>query len=252
MQDDPFKEIRESIKTLQLTDPFKEIRESMKTLQTLQFNDVFKEIRESMKTLQLTDSFRDTRESFSKMHSSLNIHKNIFQNSIPVNYFENAYQEVILNVIIAKNDRELDESVSIFADEIKESEKNAPKSYLSAEFYTNLIVAFIFFIYSIHLSQESEDRILKKIYNVQQAVTEKLEEVLPEVQRDEHYVVIRPVKMRSKPTVRKNNVINILYPNQTTKLIDRRGKWIKVEYYNYVIGIHESGWCFKKYLKKIK
>ena len=100
-------------------------------------------------------------------------------------------------------------------------------------------------------SDESEKRILDKINVVQEVVIEKLEEVIISKSDDVYYVVQRPVNLRTKPTTQKNNIINVLYPNQTTILIERKGKWIKVEYFNHITGFHESGWCYKKYLKKI-
>ena len=56
-----------------------------------------------------------------------------------------------------------------------------------------------------------------------------------------NYVVLRPVKMRTSPSTKKQNVVAILYQNQTTRLVQRKGKWIKVEFFNYLKGVHEIG-----------
>ncbi|KAB7660569.1 SH3 domain-containing protein [Plesiomonas shigelloides] len=68
---DPMKDLRESMKALQMHDPMKEIRESMKALQ---MHDPMKEIRESMKALQMHDPMKDLRESMKalQMHDPMN------------------------------------------------------------------------------------------------------------------------------------------------------------------------------------
>jgi len=39
--------------------------------------------------------------------------------------------------------------------------------------------------------------------------------------------------------------IGVLYPNQTTRLIESRGKWIRIEYFDHIENIHKSGWCLE-------
>jgi len=58
------------------------------------------------------------------------------------------------------------------------------------------------------------------------------------------------VNLRAKPTTKNSDVLKVLYPNQKVRLVERKKKWIGVEYYNHILDIHENGWCFKKYLKK--
>ena len=101
----------------------------------------------------------------------------------------------------------------------------------------------------MHLSAESEKRLTEQIINIQTVITEKLEQVLTTQNNHTYYVVLRPVNLRLKPTTRKSKAINVLYPNQTVRLIERKGKWIHIEYFNHTSGIHEHGWCYKKYLK---
>ncbi|WP_319523279.1 SH3 domain-containing protein [uncultured Desulfosarcina sp.] len=276
---DPMRGLRDSIKAMQLTDPLKDFRVSMKALQ---INDPLKGLRESMGALKLVDPFiKDIRTSIKLIQSSnplsglresinslqhsfqlgeirtqlvnlnrtIDVYRNIFKDSIPATNFEQAYQEVVSKVILAKNDYDLDEAVSIVANEIEADFNSVPNSLLSIEFYINLLISFIFFIYSMHLSAKFEDRLSNQLMNFQTVIIEKLEEVLSAQDTNTYYVVLRPVNLRLKPTTKKSKVISVLYPNQTVKLIERKGKWIKVEYFDHISGVHEHGWCYKKYLK---
>jgi hypothetical protein len=262
---DPLKNLRDSIKFLQISDPLRGLRESMKALQ---YADPLRELRASVKSFQMADPLKELRESINllrhsfqfneirtqllNLNRSIDVYRNVFKDSIPATNFEQAYQEVISKVIIAKNDIDVDETLSVVADEIDQDSRIVPNSFLSIEFYINLIIAFIFLLYSMHLSAESENRLAEQMMNAQTVIIEKLEEILTTQNTHTYYVVLRPVNLRLKPTTKKSNVINILCSNQTVRLIERKGKWIKVEYFNHISGVHEHGWCYKKYLKIMK
>ncbi len=63
-----------------------------------------------------------------------------------------------------------------------------------------------------------------------------------------YYVVVRFVNLRDKPTTTKSKILEVLYPNLKVKLIERKGEWICIEYYDYVNDSFKRGWVFKKYL----
>lgn len=65
-----------------------------------------------------------------------------------------------------------------------------------------------------------------------------------------YYFVVRPVKLYSGPRTRAQ-VQGNLGPNQLTRLVERKGAWIRVEYFDYLEGVHRSGWCMKKYLRAV-
>lgn len=246
---DPLKGLRESIKAVQFADPFKDIRASVKSFQMA---DPLKELRESINLLRHSFQFNEIRTQLLNLNRSIDVYRNVFKDSIPATNFEQAYQEIISKVIIAKNDIDIDEALSVVADEIDQDSRIVPNSFLSIEFYINLIISFIFLLYSMHLSAESENRLAEQMMNAQTVIIEKLEEVLTTQNTHTYYVVLRPVNLRLRPTTKKSNVINILCSNQTVRLIERKGKWIKVEYFNHISGVHEHGWCYKKYLKIMK
>lgn len=46
-------------------------------------------------------------------------------------------------------------------------------------------------------------------------------------------------------------VVATVFPNQVVNLIDERGKWIKVEYYDFISQSERSGWALKKYFSRV-
>jgi hypothetical protein len=42
-------------------------------------------------------------------------------------------------------------------------------------------------------------------------------------------------------------VVAEAFPNQVVTLLDERGKWVKVEYYDWIALDERTGWTLKKY-----
>lgn len=154
--------------------------------------------------------------------------------------------------MIARAVGETDIALSSMVAEIEQDANDAPKSFLSLESFLNLVFALLLFIYSQHLSTESEKRIIAQISSIESVLVKSLSEINSSKSDKIYYIVRRPVNLRSTPSAKKNNIMSILYPNQTTVLVDQKGKWIKVQYFDRTAGVHFEGWCYKKYLKRIK
>ncbi len=245
---DPFKEIRNRMRTLYV-DPLNEIKNRMRTL----YVDPLKEIQDRMRTLYV-DPLNDVRKLILKYQRITNVYKNIFTHSIPSNTFEEAYQEVFSNFIAAQSQSAGDatEAAICIVEGIHCQAKKFQPSKLSIEFYLNVIIALILFLYSLHLTEQSELRITESINTVQKIIIERLNELSEPKNQETYYVVERAVNLRTKSTTKFSEVIIILYPNQKVRFVEKKGKWIRIEYYNHILNIHENGWCLKKYLKIIR
>jgi hypothetical protein len=58
--------------------------------------------------------------------------------------------------------------------------------------------------------------------------------------------VDREVTLRLKPKA-KSPVFGLLFPDQKVRVIQRRHKWIYVEYVDEIEGVPKYGWAYKKY-----
>ena len=243
--------IEETVEMIQAHDPLKDIRSTLKAFQpTVPFED----IRKLTEIINVNNSIEELRKTIRKYHQITNLYKDIFSESTPATTFEKAYQEVLLRFASAQFSDGCDhsEAAVIVANEISNQVTTSQPSKLSIEFYLNLIVAFIFLLYSINLSQQSEKRVLQSMTSAQTTIIERIAKLEGPKEIGSYYIVKRTVNLRTKPKTKGSAVINVLYPNQKVRLVSRKGKWIKIEYYNHILNCHESGWCYKKYLKKIK
>ncbi|WP_321370061.1 SH3 domain-containing protein [uncultured Desulfuromusa sp.] len=254
---DPLSGMREQIKAMQAAmNPFKEMQKNILATQKelaasmqLLTADPFKEVREQIKALRLNDPLEGIRESLKSFNYYPELYKDLINNSIPANTFEDAYREV-LSKYAESEIAQHEEPASHLLDDLQSNVTSAPKSVLSLEFYLNFLIALMFFAYSQNMSAETEKRITEQIESVHQTLLDyKAEVSLSSV--DSFYVVDRSVNLRNKPTTKRSNILTVLYPNQKVRLVERKGKWIRIEYFNHFNGVHSSGWCMKKYLKKI-
>ncbi|HEX5752821.1 MAG TPA: SH3 domain-containing protein [Archangium sp.] len=83
-------------------------------------------------------------------------------------------------------------------------------------------------------------------------VLERCAEVDKEADTDEttYYIVERSTALTVSPSV-KAPKITAIYPNQSVTLIQRKRKWIKVQYYDYLTSKIVEGWVLKKYLRRL-
>lgn len=85
---------------------------------------------------------------------------------------------------------------------------------------------------------------------IKDQITKELERLIPETPEPTLYVVKRTarLKLNVKP---HSETVAILPVNQPVELLAKRGKWIYVEFFDYLEGIPRQGWVLKKYLKQV-
>ncbi len=278
---DPLEQLRESMQTASVQKSLDDLRvplqaiqfesplaELQKTLNGIQFRTAFENLSDQIRSFQPTSSFEQftdvmkdvgIRNSFAELlnsvratHSFQEIYDNIFIDSTAVNSVEESYKQIFTRFIIAESETGVtDTAAQRTAAAVQSSVRSAPKTRLSFEFYLSLIISLALFVYSLRLNQESEARIISEINGTYQDTISRLEEI--ETNKTEIYcIVTHSVNLREKPTSKNSKVLSVLSPNLVTKLIDREGDWLEIEYFDHTIEANRSGWCYRRYLKRIK
>lgn len=160
-----------------------------------------------------------------------------------------AYLEIARRYERALNERNAD-PVGAVIEELDEDISRAPIGYLSKDFYLTLIVSLVFFLLGQFSSMGSEQRIVARIENLEQLLSESVREIQSLNPKGEFFVAVRPFLLRAKYSS-KSTAVGWIYPNQKVNQIKWRGKWLKVEYYDHVDGVYRKGWVLKKYLKRV-
>lgn len=161
--------------------------------------------------------------------------------------FSEAWHEIIRKYEIASHTNVLDPLEAVVS-EVEEQARRPSKGPLGTEFFLNLILALFLFCYSQILANESEQHILHRIERMEYIVSQQLAELNAHEDIDTFYIVERSVTLRTRSNT-KSKIIALLHPNLKVRLIEKGSKWIKVEYFDYLEGVHRSGWVHKKYLK---
>lgn len=87
---------------------------------------------------------------------------------------------------------------------------------------------------------ESQDKVLRKLEELQQAPATR-----------KYHVVTEQVRLREKPST-KARKIKSLSPNQMVEQIEQQGQWLHVEFFDYVDGKLKRGWVYKRYLQLVE
>jgi hypothetical protein len=116
----------------------------------------------------------------------------------------------------------------------------------------NFALSIFFFLYPLYVAQQSENRVMDSVNQTRIEMLEKVESLKPSDDIcDVYYVVERKVKLKTQPRSKSPN-IEVLSTNQRLKLLKSKGKWIYVEYFDYVEGIPKTGWLLKKYAQRLE
>lgn len=158
-----------------------------------------------------------------------------------------AYQDVIHSYeqISGLSDIERLETLS---NKIEGRVKKAPQGALSKEFYLSLILTLFLFWLSQMSSNQSEEKMLLRINQLETTISQQLSELKANEEVETYYIVMRPVNLRVRPNT-KSDIITILYPNMKVRLLERASRWIKVECFDSSENVYIAGWAYKKYLK---
>ncbi|EJB8451806.1 SH3 domain-containing protein [Vibrio parahaemolyticus] len=126
---------------------------------------------------------------------------------------------------------------------------DAPQNSISLEFYLGMLLSLVLFIYSEYSSYLSEQKLVEQLQGLEnqvQLLTEKLEES----QTRTFFIVEESLKLRSEPSL-ESTVLEVLPEKLKLFGLGSRGKWIEVEYFDYLTNTMKSGWVHSDYLQVV-
>jgi len=122
-----------------------------------------------------------------------------------------------------------------------------PTTYWAMVKFAFTIFVFLYPLYDDH---QTEKRVIESVNQTRAEILREVEKLKPVQVMEVYYVVEREARLRNHPRP-KSSTIQILSPNQRLKLVKSKGKWIYVEYFDYIEGTPKTGWVLKKYTKRI-
>jgi uncharacterized protein YgiM (DUF1202 family) len=71
------------------------------------------------------------------------------------------------------------------------------------------------------------------------------------IQSEERFVVReRPATVRTEPE-HGSPVQGKLLPNEVVRALERKGRWVEIEYYHWLHEEYRTGWVLKHYLERV-
>jgi hypothetical protein len=156
---------------------------------------------------------------------------------------------------------EIDDLVLHFLQKLNESLGQIPPGIINAVTLFSLVFGIFVALYQNYDSgitdatRKAEYEVVRRdIRETRDQIFEKLEHLCiihhPTTQV-RLYTVERSASIRLSPKM-KASVIVILPSDQPVELLIRKGKWIKVEYFDFNLGESRQGWVLKKYLRIVR
>lgn len=125
----------------------------------------------------------------------------------------------------------------------------------------SLIAAYIFAIFinpaipNTDLDTQSKkiERVESLIEKLPQVIEAQVEAIIRrQLLAEDSYFVVRErvARLRTAPEIGAS-VLALVFPNQKLKVLEERGKWIRVEFYDYLGHTAKEGWILKKYCTRL-
>jgi len=247
----PLAKMREVLPQLQVRNP---LAEHMQAWEALRLRDPLADTRKLLESGRFVDPFQHTRELLRALSTSADLYRSVHGESISSAAIAAAVANIEANAEIEVGTAEQENLLRVVSRTIQNVRTATYTSFvdrLSLEFYLSLLVTVLLLIYQLELSKESEQRITSEIISTREQLLERYEEVVTQQANHNTYYVVRRATVLLQSPKKGARSPGVLYPNQLTRLVDRRGKWIRVEYFDYLSGVHRSGWCLKKYLDRM-
>ena len=149
----------------------------------------------------------------------------------------------------------LSESVEVLKSTVQREIKNGQSSTISLAGWIS-IVSFVFNLwFAYHLSMQnaqqtadSEARVLQELDSIRVEVIERFDKL--EDDDNTYYVVTTQLNVRAGPST-DHRVEAVVHPNQYLRLLDTDGRWLHVEYFDFLDEATRRGWVYKRFLKEI-
>lgn len=138
------------------------------------------------------------------------------------------------------------EPLDQLAESVKERAAQAPFTPLSAEFYISLILTLVLFYLSQVSTDQSEERLQKRLDTMEQTISIQLDALRSNRQEGIFLVADRSVNLRAGPGP-DHDKLGVLPRNQKVAQLETSGEWIKVEYFDYLANALKRGWVHSRY-----
>jgi hypothetical protein len=167
-----------------------------------------------------------------------------FQEAITEAY--NEYQRIQTERAVSVEGNHIDSLIGA----VEQRVKVAPKTRLSLEFFLSLLVTVFLFVASQNSASDSEERIQQRFVAIEASIAEVSNQLLRFQNDGSFCIVSRAGKLRAAPDG-KSAVVADMPTDLRVEVVDRKGKWVKIEFFSSRKDLMLEGWILKKYVYRV-
>lgn len=143
----------------------------------------------------------------------------------------------------------------------RQSALSAPSLDVFYQLLINIIAAYIFALFIFptlpNPDLDAQNKKIAKVESLIEKLPQLIESQVEAIIRQQLFAVEtlfvvkeRTARLRTSPEA-GSGVLALAFPNQKLKLLEERGKWIRVEFYDYLAQRTREGWVLKKYCNRL-
>ena len=154
-----------------------------------------------------------------------------------------------------ENDLSFSESVEIVKSTVHREIKDGQASAIGLAGWMNIAFFAITIWFAFQLSTQTNEQIADSEARIQRglsAMQTELREQIGQLEQDSntYFVAITETNVRSGPST-EHKIIAVILPNQHLRLLESDGRWLYVEYFDYLEETALKGWVYKRLLREI-
>ena len=252
---------------------FKRFEEIFRTLSSINFNRIHSQALEAIKRFDSIDkrvledaqrAISFTQSNWLSVQAALNspafaaLDSVLFRTEVLHKSFLSDIAEKVWRIAEQVEIDAQDQTINDLRESIIEKSKQLPAGRISFEGMLNLVftlIALLITIITYREGQQNDEHIQQQLRDLTNRIGRLPEEIVPQLapllqgRADSvSYIVERQCSIFTKPFT-KSAFVSTVYPNQRVQLIQRKHKWIYIQYFDYLDGVPKNGWVLKKYLK---
>jgi Bacterial SH3 domain len=144
---------------------------------------------------------------------------------------------------------ELEERVETLSEFLGAQLAESKHGSISLEGYVQIILALILYIYSMVGAEKLEDRVMRRLDTIE----EQLKVIMPvepvEGASDLRLVSAASLQVHSAPS-ESGQLLGEVTRNSLVRIVEERGEWARVEYFDFEKGRTNDGWMAREFLQE--
>ena len=147
-------------------------------------------------------------------------------------------------------EEELDERVGHLTEFLGSQISKARHGPISLEGWVQIVLALILFVHSMMATQQSEERVMKRLDNIRARLTSIAPADKAAQTPDLRLVSAAVLRLRAEPST-ESRILGKLTRNSLVRVMSKDRSWAQIEYFDFAAGRTREAWVAHRFLRAL-